>query len=107
MEAMDTIPIMAETINVWTQKDCLLARVYKYVQFGWPEHCSADLKTYSKYKLELSTLKWMHYLWFLSSDFISRQTINVSRVTSGTPRSELDEEFAKNVFLVAWVDKGY
>ena len=42
MEAMDTMPITAETVKEWTQKDPLLATVYKYVQFGWPEHCSAD-----------------------------------------------------------------
>ena len=56
MEAMDTMPITAETVKEWTQKHPLLARVYKYVQFGWPEHCSADLKLFSKHKLELSTL---------------------------------------------------
>ena len=33
MKAMDKMPITAETIKVWTQKDPLLARVYKYVQF--------------------------------------------------------------------------
>ena len=53
---MDTMPIMAETVKEWTQKDPLLARVYRYVQFGWPEHCSVDLKSFSKHKLELSTL---------------------------------------------------
>ena len=56
MEAMDKMPITGETIKVWTQKDPLLARVYKYVQFGWPEHCLADLKSFNKDKLELSTL---------------------------------------------------
>ena len=56
MEAMDTMPIMAETVKEWTQKDPLLARVYRYVQFGWPEHCSVDFKSFSKHKLELSTL---------------------------------------------------
>ena len=56
MEAMDTMPIMTETVKEWTQKDPLLARVYRYVQFGWPEHCSVDLKSFSKHKLELSTL---------------------------------------------------
>ena len=75
MEAMDKMPITAETIKVWTQKDPLLARVYKYVQFGWPD-----------------------YLWFRGCDSISRQTTNISRVTAGTPRSESNEEFGKNLF---------
>ena len=49
MEAMDTMPIMAETVKEWTQKDPLLARVYRYVQFEWPEHCSVDLKSFGKH----------------------------------------------------------
>ena len=36
--------------------DPLLARVYKYVQFGWPENCLTDLKPFNKHKLGLSTL---------------------------------------------------
>ena len=64
MEAMDTMPITVETVKEWAQKDPLLARVYKYVQFGWPEHCSEDLKSFSKHKLELSTLNGSMVLEF-------------------------------------------
>ena len=107
MEAMDTMPIMAETEKEWTQKDPLLARVYRYVQFGWPEHCSVDLKSFSNHKLEVSTLNGC--IIYGSRVLIpsqSRQQM-LPELHQGHPGVNRNEEFGKNVFLVAWFDKEY
>ena len=44
MKAIENFPITADSIKVWTEKDTILSRVYKYAQQGWPDNCSEELK---------------------------------------------------------------
>ena len=65
MEAMVHFPITADSIEVWTEKDTILSRVYKYVQQGWPDNCSEELKPFSIHKTEVSTLNGcIIIVWF-------------------------------------------
>ena len=56
VEAMEQLPITAESIHEWTRKDPILSRVYKYIQTGWPDKCSKEFEPFSNCKLEFSTL---------------------------------------------------
>ena len=56
VEAMEQLPITAESIHEWTRKDPILSRVYKYIQTGWLDKCSKEFEPFSNRKLEFSTL---------------------------------------------------
>ena len=56
METLDTLPITGKEIAKHTREDSVLARVYRYVQHGWPEAVPEELKRFHKRRLELSTL---------------------------------------------------
>ena len=55
MEAIEKMPITKESIKDWTQKDPTLSRIYNYIQNGWPNQCSEELKQFVRWKSELST----------------------------------------------------
>ena len=37
MEELNTVPITAERIRVWTNSDSICSRVKQFVQSGWPD----------------------------------------------------------------------
>ena len=55
IENLNSAPITANQIAVWTRRDRLLSRVLRYVQHGWPIQSDEALKSYWTRKLELST----------------------------------------------------
>ena len=55
IENLNSAPITANQIAVWTRRDRLLSRVFRYVQHGWPIQSDDALKPYWSRKLELST----------------------------------------------------
>ena len=59
MECLDSSPVTASQIRLWTKRDPLLARVLKFTKEGWPEACLEelnmdDLKPFSSRRMELS-----------------------------------------------------
>ena len=59
MECLDSSPVTASQIRLWTKRDPLLARVLKFTKEGWPEACVEelnmdDLKPFSSRRMELS-----------------------------------------------------
>lgn len=57
VEQLDDAPVTAKQVAGLTRRDPLMAKVYRYIQEGWPSH-SRDpaLKPYWTHRLELSTL---------------------------------------------------
>ena len=57
LEYLDSIPVTAKQIKVWTNHDPVLSRVRKYILHGWPDHKIKDceLNPYKVRQHELST----------------------------------------------------
>ena len=57
LEYLDSIPVTAKQIKVWTDHDPVLSRVRKYILHGWPDHKikNCELKPYKVRQHELST----------------------------------------------------
>ena len=57
VEQLDDAPVTAKQVASLTRQDPLMAKVYRYIQEGWPSHSSDPaLKPYLTRQLELSTL---------------------------------------------------
>ncbi len=56
IEQMEEAPITAKQVAAWTRRDPVMAKVYQYIQDGWPTKVEDELKPYRSRHLELSSL---------------------------------------------------
>jgi len=54
MSMLSQTPVSAKNIRVWTQKDTLLSKVFKYIMNGWPHLPQNDTEPFTNRKHELS-----------------------------------------------------
>ena len=55
VEQLQEAPITSTQIATWTRRDPLMARVYRYIQKGWPNQSDDDIKPYWSRRTELSS----------------------------------------------------
>ncbi len=56
IEKIEDLPFTGKEISKYTREDRVLARVYHYIQKGWPITVQDELKAYHRRRTELSTL---------------------------------------------------
>ena len=54
MEHLENSPVTADDIRTWTRRDPQLARVFQFVQQGWPSNGVPELEKYSAMRSELT-----------------------------------------------------
>ena len=57
LEQMNEMPVTAEHIKMWTQRDPILSRILQFTQHGWPARLQAtdeSLRPYWSKRMELS-----------------------------------------------------
>ena len=64
MEHLDTTPVAAKQVRLWTQHDPVLSKVLQFVLQGWPEQVAPELKPFFRRRNELSVedncIMWGH-----------------------------------------------
>ena len=56
MNVLEESAITAVNIREWTKRDPILSKVHHFLQFGWPDKISPELKVFYKLKEELSII---------------------------------------------------
>ena len=100
MEDLEESPVTATQIKMWTRRDPLLSRVSRYFHEGWPDQCDDQLKPYWSRKTELLSMMTL-YFGEAASSATSRPRGGARRATCQTSWHFLNEDFGKNVCVVA------
>ncbi len=54
-EHLAELPVTADQIRAWTQKDPILSKVLQHIQTGWPEQIDSCLSSFESKKKELTS----------------------------------------------------
>ena len=54
MQHLQQLPVTADHIRLWTRRDPVLAKVFQFVQHGWPNRVDPELAPFASRKTELS-----------------------------------------------------
>ena len=65
MEHLDTMPVSATQVRLWTQSDPILSKVLQFVLQGWPEKVATPevkpfLHCHNELSVEHNCIMWGH-----------------------------------------------
>lgn len=54
MKHLDTTPVSAKQVKLWTQQDPVMSQVLHFILQGWPQHVTSEFKPFHNCCTELS-----------------------------------------------------